>query len=174
MIGIVCSIFTVFGLFSTIFSKDAVYVVVFEVVYLVVDAACLVCLFIAVLRDKKVFLIPFFLSQVVSILFCAIFALLCIWALIDTDNYFGTVIKEIVTSAEEIEMERLHPEMAGKMIIRLTATFLATASILFFCLTFWWLVVVHRCYQYYSDMEKHRDPLDPPVAYNTQQGVQVY
>lgn len=31
MIGIVCSIFTVFGLFSTIFSKDAVYVVVFEV-----------------------------------------------------------------------------------------------------------------------------------------------
>ncbi|WKY14207.1 hypothetical protein Q1695_000054 [Nippostrongylus brasiliensis] len=174
MIGIVSAVFTVFGLFSTIFSGDAAYIALFEVLYLLIDAGCLACLFIAVFKSKKQLLIPFFLSQVVSIVMCAIFALLCIWILIDTESYFGEIVKEFVISTEEVEIEKSHPEIAGKMLIRLTATFLAVGSLLLFGLTFWWIVVVHRCYQYFNDIEKHRDPYDAPVAYNSQQGVEVY
>ncbi|VDL70748.1 unnamed protein product [Nippostrongylus brasiliensis] len=144
MIGIVSAVFTVFGLFSTIFSGDAAYIALFEVLYLLIDAGCLACLFIAVFKSKKQLLIPFFLSQ------------------------------EFVISTEEVEIEKSHPEIAGKMLIRLTATFLAVGSLLLFGLTFWWIVVVHRCYQYFNDIEKHRDPYDAPVAYNSQQGVEVY
>ncbi|RCN27551.1 hypothetical protein ANCCAN_26714 [Ancylostoma caninum] len=41
--------------------------------------------------------------------------LLFIWALIDSDNFVGEIIKEGVVSTEEMEMEKTHPEMAGKM-----------------------------------------------------------
>ncbi|KHJ97043.1 hypothetical protein OESDEN_02984 [Oesophagostomum dentatum] len=46
----------------------------------------------------------------------AIFTLLCIWALVDADSFIGVVIKELVVSTEEMEMEKSHPEMASKMI----------------------------------------------------------
>ncbi|EYC20518.1 hypothetical protein Y032_0021g253 [Ancylostoma ceylanicum] len=175
MIGIVSAIFTVFGLFQTVFSASAdMKVTVLQIVYMAMEAICTALLFVAIFKDKKMLLIPFFLSQLVSALICAIITLLCIWALIDADNFIAEFIKQGVVSTEEMEMEKTHPEMAGKMIIRLIAAFLATMFMLCFCLAFWWLVVVHRCYRYYSDMEKHREPFDTPVSYNAQQGAQVY
>ncbi|KAK6760443.1 hypothetical protein RB195_021784 [Necator americanus] len=175
MIGIVSAIIAVFGMFQSLFSStDNVTMAVLEILYMTVEALCIALLFVAIFKDKKLLLIPFFLIQVLSLLMCAIFTLLCIWALIDADNFIGIVIKESVVSPEEMEMEKTHPEMAGKMIVRLAAAFLATTFMLLFCMTFWWLVVIHRCYQYYSDMEKHREPFDTPVSYSAQQGAQVY
>ncbi|KHJ97044.1 hypothetical protein OESDEN_02985 [Oesophagostomum dentatum] len=69
MIGIVSAIFTVFALFQTLFSADreSISMTVFEVLYLALESICIALLFVAVLKDKKMFLIPFFLAQVCSL-----------------------------------------------------------------------------------------------------------
>ncbi|KAJ1360778.1 hypothetical protein KIN20_019836 [Parelaphostrongylus tenuis] len=144
IIGIVCSIFTLFGLFSMIFSRESIEMVMFELVYLALDAITLVLLFVAILKDKKIFLIPFFLNQIVSVLLCSVLAILCIWAFVDPENFVGVMIEDSIISKEEMEMEKSYPEAQGTMFVRLTAAFLATAFTLILCLTFWWLVVVYR------------------------------
>ncbi|KJH43281.1 hypothetical protein DICVIV_10700 [Dictyocaulus viviparus] len=144
IIGIVCSIITTFGLFSMVFSRESTDSLLFELIYLSLDTITLVLLFVAVLKDKKIFLIPFFLNQ------------------------------ESVISTEEIEIEKSHPEMEGTIIIRLTAAFVATTFILVFGLTSWWLFVIYKCYQYYSDMEKHREAFNTTVSYTADHRFHVY
>ncbi|ETN85971.1 hypothetical protein NECAME_06136 [Necator americanus] len=146
MIGIVSAIIAVFGMFQSLFSStDNVTMAVLEILYMTVEALCIALLFVAIFKDKKLLLIPFFLiqnlfqllnrgesddecedvvaqevdttdglysrarlesgtvltlvsrgvAQVLSLLMCAIFTLLCIWALIDADNFIGIVIKII-------------------------------------------------------------------------------
>ncbi|RCN33270.1 hypothetical protein ANCCAN_20910 [Ancylostoma caninum] len=94
MIGIVSAIFALFGLFQALFSSsENLKWTILEVLYLAIEGICTALLFVAIFKDKKMLLIPFFLNQLVSALLCAMLTLLFIWALIDSDNFVGEIIK---------------------------------------------------------------------------------
>uniref|UniRef100_A0A1I7X3V3 Uncharacterized protein n=1 Tax=Heterorhabditis bacteriophora TaxID=37862 RepID=A0A1I7X3V3_HETBA len=153
-----------------------------KLVYLAVEVFCIVLLFIAVSKNKKIFLLPFGIYQALSLIICATLAVLCIWVMFDSNNFVGAMIKESIVSKEEMEMEKIKPELEGKMMIRMAAAFLATA----FILSFFVSVISNnitkskennfnqrhikftRCYKYFADMEKHHEPYDTTVMYNVQ------
>ncbi|CAJ0608867.1 unnamed protein product [Cylicocyclus nassatus] len=175
MISVVTAIIKVVELLHAVisFSEEHLLLSSFYIVHVLTEIICVVLLFVAVLKDRKRFLLPFLFIQVFSVLVYLVVALLCTWTAVDTDNFTGNFFKKEFMSPEEIEIEKTHPEMAGTTLVRLWAIYAATVFILLLCLTLWFLFVVYRCYQYYTDMEKHREPFDTAVSYNAQQGTLV-
>ncbi|PAV84003.1 hypothetical protein WR25_17945 [Diploscapter pachys] len=108
-----------------------------------------------------------------SIIICIGLFIGCVNAIYKPDGYFGDWIQSYVIgqavevySIDEKNEKRLEETVDMKLLIRLCATLSAIAFFISFLVTCWWLSVVYKCYRYFADMNRHREPFDRPVLYS--------
>ncbi|PAV74092.1 hypothetical protein WR25_22586 [Diploscapter pachys] len=95
-VGVVCTIISTFGIFSTLFSKETPLVTALELLFLCIEVICIVFLFMALFNEKKNLLVPFMIWQFLSIIICIGLFIGCVNAIYKPDGYFGDWIQSYV------------------------------------------------------------------------------
>uniref|UniRef100_A0A0M3I395 Transmembrane protein n=1 Tax=Ascaris lumbricoides TaxID=6252 RepID=A0A0M3I395_ASCLU len=132
---------------------------VIQIAVLFLELLSLAAIFKALIAEDERFLLPFMIFQVLGLIVSSFFLVIVTIALIDTDSFAATMIRDQVVISKESAKEELNaidPAEDEEFLVRITAVF-AIATIAFaIAITVWWMWVVGRCYFYFRDLNVER------------------
>ncbi|PAV76141.1 hypothetical protein WR25_23441 [Diploscapter pachys] len=177
-IGIFYTVLAAFGILSSVLSKEtSTLIVLLELVCLFLEVICIICLFISLCNERKDLLIPFTVWLCTLVLLYICLFLYFIYAAFVPYSYPGNIIRSFLLNDSEDSSPDQNSNGRGKirvedrfidinLLVRMAAGIICTALLVTVLVHCWWISVIYKCYCYFSDVTRHREPYGYPILYN--------